>query len=66
MRNHTLLIRWLVGVLFVGVLVSCGVPNLGSLPLKTEANSSSSIPTNGRIRGNPNAPVTFVEYSDFQ
>jgi hypothetical protein len=66
MRNHLLHAPWLASIALAVVLVGCGVPNLGSLPLNTGASSSSPIPTNGRTRGNPNAPVTFVEYSDFQ
>ena len=66
MRNHFRHVPWLAGIALVVVLVGCGVPNLGSLPLKTGANASSPIPTNGRTRGDPNAPVTFVEYSDYQ
>jgi protein-disulfide isomerase len=67
MQKQSRLMQGFVGVLFVLVLVGCGVPNLGTVPLNLGSNSSSaSVPTTGRIRGNSNAPVTIVEYSDFQ
>ena len=68
MKNRTILVRGFLGLLFVLMLVGCGVPNLGSIPLNMGSNSSaaSSIQTDGRTRGNPNAPVTLVEFSDFQ
>lgn len=67
MQKQSRLMQGFVGVLFVLVLAGCGVPNLGTVPLNLGSNSSSaSIPATGRVRGNPNAPVTIVEYSDFQ
>jgi protein-disulfide isomerase len=64
MRNHHA--KWLVGIALVVALVGCGVPNFGSLPLQSGSPPASTIQTNGRTRGNPNAPVTLVEYSDYQ
>lgn len=66
MQNHFRHAPWLAGIALMVGLVGCGVPNLGTLPLNLGSSSSSPIPTNGRTRGNANAPVTLVEYSDFQ
>ncbi len=57
-------IKWVMGVLIVAVaLVACGAfpGNASNVP-----TSASSIPTSGRVRGQPDAKITLVEYSDFQ
>jgi hypothetical protein len=30
------------------------------------ATQATGIPSSGRTKGNPNAPIAFVDYSDFQ
>ncbi len=65
MRVPIRVLARLVGIVLGIMLIGCGVPNLGSLPFQSGSPSTSNIPTKGRERGNPNAPVTITEYSDF-
>jgi hypothetical protein len=35
-------------------------------PSSTQAPTANGIPSSGRTKGSPNAPIAFVDYSDFQ
>ena len=44
-------------------------PTSGSAPVQpasTRAPAANGISSSGRTKGNPNAPIAFVDYSDFQ
>ncbi len=66
---------WLVGALALAcvlVLATCNVSNVPFLPSALQAvpgptsQSSGGVTVNGRMRGDPNAKVTLVEFADFQ
>ncbi len=64
------------GALVIALVVAIGLILLNqddgddesaNLPAIVAANSvDASIPSNGRVLGDPNAPVTLLEYSDYQ
>lgn len=64
--------RMLIGVVAVAVVAVIGLVAAGAAfrgnddSPPVSAGAVSGAPQNGKIKGNPNAPVTIVEYADFQ
>lgn len=58
---------WVIAV-GIGVLVVIGVVVLFTLqtPSSTPASSSTGITTSGKTKGDPNAKIALVEFTDFK
>ena len=57
------------GIQPVQQVVGTGLPTLGVVPVQpvsTRAPTANGIPAVGRTKGDPKAPIAFVDYSDFQ
>jgi protein-disulfide isomerase len=74
-RARTRKLLFLGGVLTIGLVVAIGLivisqrsdDNGTGLPALVAANPlDASIPSDGRVLGDPNAPVTLVEWADYQ
>lgn len=67
-RQFTLI--GVVSVALVAALALIVVPQLGkksgSWAIKVAAAHPASIPMNGKVLGDPNAPVKIVEYGNYQ
>lgn len=69
-RRRQFTIGGVAGVAILAALALIIVPQLGSksgLPsIQVAPAHAASIPSNGKLLGNPNAPVKIVEYGNYQ
>ncbi len=63
MPNRSKLIR---GGLFAGLVVALVAVIVSAFVVADSLSAPHAIATSGRTRGNADAKVTLVEYSDFQ
>jgi hypothetical protein len=55
-----------VAIIAVVALIFLSGDSASSEPVQVAEAPSPDIPTDGRVMGNPNAPVTVVEWGDYQ
>ncbi len=69
-RRRQFTIGGVAGVAILAALALIIVPQLGSSNdlggIKVASAHPASIPSNGKVLGDPNAPVKIVEYGNYQ